>query len=114
MLSTFQREALTRARGFIASPDHWTTGYFATDANGHNVPANDRRAVRFCIRGAISLALQQMGAWSWKPNGWTEGQVSRAFEKAAGLKVRTIATWNNCNYHATVLLKLDGGFARAA
>jgi|GEM_PF-3557438 len=117
MLSTFQREALTRARGFIASPDHWTTGYFAKDTNGREVWANDAKAVRFCIRGAISRALQQMGAWSTKENGYSEKKLSLAFAKEAGISARSaggVGNWNNQNDHATVVATLDGVLARAA
>lgn len=48
-------ETLIRIADRIALPRHWTTGAVARDASGQPAPYRSRRAVCWCLNGAMLL-----------------------------------------------------------
>lgn len=47
---------LRKAREILSKRGAWTTGDYACDKNGEPVDANDDKASRFCMLGALSRA----------------------------------------------------------
>ena len=47
-------EILKAARALITDPQHWTTGDYARDVEGHGVGSGSPDAVAWCAFGAIS------------------------------------------------------------
>ena len=53
MTTTVQKQVLINARALIADPAHWTSGFLACTAAGHNVHWSDHSATKWCAMGAI-------------------------------------------------------------
>lgn len=46
-------EILTKAKALINTPDTWTQGSNARDANGHTATLLGEKACKFCMNGAL-------------------------------------------------------------
>ena len=90
--------ALTLARQvreLLAVPERWTQGWLARDANGVGCPPTSKRAVCWCLDGAMRRV--------------TRNQVLRGdldMELRAHLRMSP-SIWNDGSTHADVLALLD-------
>lgn len=71
VLSASLRDTLARheaicTRAMELLSGGWCRGSYATDADGNRVFVTDRRAVRFCLLGAIRRAAREHGN-AWEP-----------------------------------------------
>lgn len=60
MSQPLERRIIERARALIATPQTWTQGEFARDANGQPVNWRSPDAVQFCLWGALNRAAYEM------------------------------------------------------
>ena len=103
-------EILTKARHLVREPKWWIQGNDAKTQNGVRVHCFDPKAHCFCMTGAISRAVHDLGY-----NGWTT--EPRAFEamteslKIVGYEVAmfTMFMWNDMpeRTHNEVLKAFD-------
>ena len=109
---------MRRAREIISDPRHWTTEYFARGRWFGTKPyaegalaINKWWASCFCLRGAICLAIRELGFIDWRPLGGTEMRIAKAMAAMLNLpgnpSASTLSSWHDEQSHAAVLGACD-------
>lgn len=98
------REILIQARSFIDTPEKWTKGHYALNANGKPVSEQGDEAVCFCTAGALNRAGD---------NGYVKQKLARLAEDRGYMGV---ANFNDANRttHADVMALFDKAIANAS
>jgi hypothetical protein len=103
MSQPLERQIIEKARALIATPDTWTQGEFARDADGERVSWRSPDAVRFCVWGALNRAAYDM-------TGDRRRSITLADHAARALRkgVTSLSGTNDQGTHADVLAVFDG------
>lgn len=107
------KEYLTKAKAMIDTPEKWTTGTIARDANGVEIPHYEAGATCFCSLGA--LASVREGLLTAKEysteNIWNvHSSATNSLRSVIG---RSISTFNDNSTHEQVMKAFDDAIARA-
>jgi hypothetical protein len=103
-------DILKAAKEKIATPDKWTQGAYAKDANGYAVVETSNKAACFCSLGAIYAANPRKEG---TPN-WDAQLAARDLASVVGKQ--SIVNWNDeeGRTHEEVLAAFDKAIERAS
>ena len=95
-------EFLIKAKATIADPKHWTQGFFAKDAEGHDVGPAKPDAVCWCSLGALDKVVHEENDYSA-----CFAATRYLFEVSAECGYSGIPDFNDCSSHEAVMKAWD-------
>jgi len=96
------KELLIKAKSLIETPETWTQGTYAKDANGQSVTSFSTEATQFCAMGAIRRATSCDAAT------FQRDKCYMAIRNAAGMD---LTDYNDTNDHMAVMAIFDKAIA---
>lgn len=92
-------DILRGTRELLATPERWTQGVTARDADGQPIPPNCEGAVSFCLVGGVRKTCGLFGVYKWR--------YVLAIEETLG--ITSLGSWNDEpeRTHAEILSALD-------
>ena len=109
MSQPLERQIIEQARALIASPDTWTQGEFARDAEGLAISWRSPQAVQFCLWGALNRAAYEM-------TGDRRQSITLADRAAAAMREEgvSLSRVNDTGTHDDVLALFDAYLVQRA
>lgn len=96
-------ETLTAARALIDTPDKWTQGVFARDADGKKIGYDSEKACRFCSSGALWRSVELDDFWNQADSASENVGFLRSKFKKTNPDYSTLAEFNDRHTHKEVM-----------